>query len=127
VGLPQQHRLKQRQDFSQLYAKGLRLKTPSFAVRLRRRSPQSGSAEPGSRQLPTRIGISVSLKVEKRAVVRNRIRRQVQAIFRQLLPAVEPGWDILVIALPVAARCDYHQFLQELKQLLADAEVFHGC
>lgn len=104
----------------------MRLKAFCFAMRLRRRSPQASAPAPSPRPLPTRIGISVSLKVDKRAVVRNRIRRQVQAIFRQLLPAVAPGWDILVIAQPTATRCDYARFLQELKQLLADAEVFHG-
>jgi ribonuclease P protein component len=76
--------------------------------------------------LPTRIGLSISLKVDKRAVVRNRIRRRLQAIVRQLLPYMSSNRDLLITVHPQAAQCDYLQFLQELEQLLVDAEVLHG-
>jgi ribonuclease P protein component len=76
--------------------------------------------------LPTQIGISISQKVSKRAVVRNRIKRRLKAAFRQLLPALAPGWWLVVIVRPEAIQCEYPEFLQELKQLLADTEVFHG-
>ena len=38
---------------------------------------------------PARIGITVSQKVSKRAVVRNRLKRQVRAALRGLLPQLE--------------------------------------
>ena len=75
---------------------------------------------------PTRIGISISLKVSKKAVVRNRIKRQIRAILRQLLPQISPGWHLVIVVRPGASECDYAQFLRELKQLLAEAEVLHG-
>jgi ribonuclease P protein component len=76
--------------------------------------------------LPTRIGISISQKVSKRAVVRNRIKRQLKAILNQLLPKISPGWQLVVVVKPSAAECGYEQFLQELKQLLISAEVING-
>lgn len=75
---------------------------------------------------PTRIGISISLKVDKRSVVRNRIRRQIQAAFRHLMPRIAKNLDILVVVHPPAIQCSYLQFLQELEQLLADLEVLNG-
>lgn len=84
------------------------------------------SSEANCRTLPTRIGITISLKVDKRAVVRNRIRRQIQAVFRQFLPRLSPGWDVLVVVHPMAVRCDYFQFLQKLEKLLVNAEVLNG-
>lgn len=75
---------------------------------------------------PTRFGISISLKVSKKAVVRNRIKRQIRSILRQLLPQISPGWNLVVVVRPGASECDYAQFLRELKQLLAEAEVLHG-
>ena len=86
---------------------------------------QSGSSV---HLIPTRIGISISLKVSKRAVIRNRIKRQLRAVFRCLLPQLSPGWRLVVVVQPSAAqeKCDYQQFLQELKQLLAEAEVLNG-
>jgi ribonuclease P protein component len=77
---------------------------------------------------PTRIGISISTKVSKRASVRNRIKRRIRAAFRCLLPHLLPGWRLVIVVQPSAVQeeCDYQQFLQELKQLLAEAEVLNG-
>lgn len=125
MGLPKVHRLKRREDFSRVYQKGSRCKTAHLTLRVLHRSPDRPAANPNF-LLPTRIGISISTKVDKRSTVRNRMRRQIQAIFRQLLPQIAPGLDLLVVAHPPAVQCDYSQFLQELKQLLVDAEVLHG-
>lgn len=73
-----------------------------------------------------KIGVAVSLKVSKRAVVRNRIRRQVQAAMLQLMPQMMGGWMILVTARSPAAECDYWQFLRELEELLTRAKVIYG-
>lgn len=135
MGLPKVHRLKHREDFSRVYQKGRRLKGEHLTLRYVRRgaassvsakrdlSEEASAARPLS---PTRIGISISVKVDKRAVVRNRIRRQIQAVFRQLLPRLHPNLDLLIVPHPQAVQCDYFQFLQELEQLLVDAEVLNG-
>ena len=75
---------------------------------------------------PTRIGFSISHKVSKRAVVRNRIKRQLRAALRHLLPRLKDGWDFVVVVRPDALQCDYAKFLQQLEQLLAQAEMLHG-
>lgn len=75
---------------------------------------------------PTRIGISVSQKVSKRAVVRNRIKRQIRAALRQFLSHLSPGWQLVIVVKPNATQCDYEEFLQELEQLLTNAEVLNG-
>lgn len=137
MGLPKHHRLKRRDDFSRVHQKGNRFKTDHLTLRVLRRnrtalSSSKSAADCASlqddklRNVPSRIGISISLKVDKRSVVRNRIRRQIQAGFRQFLPQISPNWDLLVIAHPKAVECDYFQFLQELEQLLIDAEVLNG-
>jgi ribonuclease P protein component len=59
-------------------------------------------------------------------VVRNRIKRQILAALQQLLPQLLSNWDIVVVVHPQATQCDYQQFLQELKQLLAEAKVLNG-
>ena len=77
-------------------------------------------------QVPSRIGIAVSQKVSKSAVIRNRIKRQIRAAFHQLLPHLKSGWLLVVVVKPQATQCEYQQFLQELEQLLAAAEVLNG-
>ena len=125
MGLPKVHRLKRREDFSRVYQKGSRRKTAHLTLRVLRRSPDRTSSSANSPS-STRIGISISVKVDKRSVVRNRIRRRIQAVFRQLLPQILPGLDLLVVVHPPAVQCDYPQFLQELEQLLVDVEVLNG-
>jgi ribonuclease P protein component len=75
---------------------------------------------------PTRVGISISLKVSKKAVIRNRIKRQIRAGLREFLPRIALGWDLVFIVRPSVVECNYRQLLQELEQLLAQAEVLDG-
>lgn len=73
-----------------------------------------------------RVAVVVSQKVSKRAVARNRLRRQIQAGFQTLLPRLPAGLLLVITVKPTALECDYHKFLQELEQLLANAEVLDG-
>lgn len=79
-----------------------------------------------SEVLPIQVGISISKKVSKRAVVRNRIKRQLKAIVRQLLPRLESGLRMVILVRSEALTYEYGEFLQELEQLLVKAEVLHG-
>lgn len=99
-----------------MYQKGERFHAAALGLRTYRQSNQRYS----------RFGISISQKVSKRAVVRNRIKRQLRSALRQLLPELVPGWDVVIVVYPDAQECDYLQFLQQLKQLLAKARIIHG-
>ncbi len=87
-----------------------------------RTSLVAGSSE----VLPIQVGISISKKVSKRAVVRNRIKRQLKAIVRQLLPRLESGVRMVILVRSEALTYEYGEFLQELEQLLVKAEVLRG-
>lgn len=87
-----------------------------------RQSPKEDSAE----VLPIQVGISISKKVSKRAVVRNRIKRQLKAIVRRFMPRLESGLRMVILVRSEALTYNYGQFLQELEQLLIKAEVLHG-
>jgi ribonuclease P protein component len=131
------HRLRKRQDFTTVFQRGGRHQTRHLVLQSYLRTPKVGDIE-----APTRIGISISQKVSKRAVVRNRIKRQLRAICRIFLKQLMPGWDLVIIvrarqkiqkpeqmSLPQQSsglECDYQQFLRELKQLLAEAKVLNG-
>jgi ribonuclease P protein component len=142
VALPKVHRLQHRRDFSAVYQKGLRRHGRCLVLRALRTSVSdrrnrsvgplrvapktSGDAESPAQVAPTQIGFSISQKVSKRAVVRNQIRRRLSAALHTLIPQMEQGWWLVIVVRPEATQCDYHQFLQELKQLLVDAEVING-
>lgn len=134
MALPKIHRLKKRAEFDRVYQRGLRRSTPHLALRAVRygsvgsaRIPHQEPEAIGISECPTRFGISISQKVSKRAVVRNRIKRRLRAVLRHLLPHVAPGWLIAINVRPSAVQCDYKDFLRELEQLLREAEVLiHG-
>nr|WP_211176202.1 ribonuclease P protein component [Brasilonema sp. UFV-L1] len=136
--MPKVNRLKSRRDFQAVFREGIRRHASHLTLRALRPSPSSkrscdAAAESvktqSAKQMtpPAQIGISISTKVSKRAVVRNRLKRQIAAAFYQLLPKISPGWRLVVIVKPTAdIKCVTQQFLQELEQLLEQAEVFNG-
>ena len=129
MALPKVHRLRRRQDFSAVYRAGLRQSTSNLTLRALRPTQEASSSVkrfPGGGTPLARIGISISQKVSKKAVVRNQIKRQLRAILRQFLPRISPGWQLVIVVKPSATQCGYEQFLQELKQLLISAEVING-
>ena len=119
MALPDAHRLKHRQDFEAVYRSGIRRRSVHFQV-------VALSTSAGDAQLPSRFGISISKKVSKLAVVRNRIKRRIRSALRTLLPRVQSGWWVVIVVRSSATTCNYWEILQELEQLLLKTEVLHG-
>lgn len=119
MALPTVHRLRRRHEFAAVYQAGRRFRGQLMTLRtLQRRSPLA--------QSPSRLGVSISQKVSKRAVVRNRIRRRLHGIFLALRPRLQPGWDLVLVVHPPASQCEYAEFLRELEKLLQEANVLNG-
>ena len=68
----------------------------------------------------SRYGFSVSQRIGK-AVTRNRVKR----LFRQILrvKSLEPGWDMVFIARPLAANADYAGLEKSIDDLLSRAQL----
>jgi ribonuclease P protein component len=119
VALPKQYRLTRTGEFSKVYQHGKQASTRHLVVKVLE-MPE---------QLPpscSRFGITISQKVSKRAVARNRLKRQIRAVIQSLLPRLKSGLWIVVVLRSPAVECDYGQFLQELEQLFVKLEVFNG-
>lgn len=117
MALPKQYRLTRTDEFSKVYRYGKQATTRHIVVKV---------LEIREEQLVkscSRFGITISQKVSKRAVVRNRLKRQVRAALRLLMPRLKSGlWVVIVLRSP-AVQCDYWQFLRELEQLFLELEV----
>ena len=128
VALPKCNRLKHRWDFTAVYRYGRRLSTQHLYIRaLGTTEALNDRLQSEIGKLPsTRIGISISQKVSKRAVIRNQIKRRIRAALRRLLPRMRKGWRVVIVGRPSVVQCEYCQFLQELEQSLANLEVIDG-
>jgi ribonuclease P protein component len=69
-----------------------------------------------------RLGVTVSKRVDKLAVGRNRIRRQIKEIFRALRASL-PAGDYVVLAKPEAAKADNPALRAELLSLFERART----
>ena len=82
--MQRKQRLRRRSDFAATYSDGKSWGSPTLVLRAR----ETGSPD-------TRFGFAVGRRIGK-AVVRNRLKRQLRAIARAA-PVVS-GWDVIVIA-----------------------------
>ena len=79
AAFPRQARVRARAEFDRVFAHGRRPASPLMALHWH---------DDGA---PPRLGLAVSRKVDRNAVGRNRIKRQLREQFRLLRPARGPG------------------------------------
>jgi ribonuclease P protein component len=99
-------RLKSPQQFSQVYRQG----KPNFGRYV------VISALPIDAQV-SRVGFAVSKKVGK-AVVRNKIKRRLRAIFTELAPTVVPGYAFVVGAKRNAPQAEFSQLRGDVYRVM---------
>jgi len=73
----------------------------------------------------TRYGISTSRRLGT-AVVRNRQRRRLRSILRQVTTDVLPGWDILLVLRPAAAGASQAELEPAVVGLMRAAGLVSG-
>ena len=131
MALPQLHRLRGLRVFERLLRQGRRFHADAMVLRVL--PADSSLLEPRDRDQPAspwRCGVVVSGKVSKRAVVRNRMRRQLHALLLQTLAvqapaaaaakAAAPLWLLLSLR-PGSAELDSGRLLGECSDLLRRA------
>ena len=60
------------------------------------------------------------------AVVRNRIRRRIRETLRVMAPALQPGWDVLLIARPAIVDAGQASIAATLRRLLERDGILEG-
>lgn len=70
-----------------------------------------------------RFGLSVSKKIGN-AVMRNRIKRLMKEVLRELTPELYQNRDIVIIARKPTANMDYQEIKKSLNHVLKVAKLF---
>jgi ribonuclease P protein component len=85
--LPKENRLKLKNDFQNVFRGGGVWRTSDLIVRV------AANKEGG-----THFGFIISKKINKKAVVRNRLRRQMAEVVRRRLKNIRSGFDAVIVA-----------------------------
>ncbi|WP_258063465.1 ribonuclease P protein component [Pseudoclavibacter sp. Z016] len=103
--LPYANRVTKGDDYQAIVRRGVRVGARGITVSVRERD---------TNDTPTRFGFIVSKRVGV-AVVRNRIRRRLKAVSRELLPEVGSGFDIVYRVHPEAAALGFEELRERAR------------
>lgn len=111
-------RVKKRSDFLRIQSVGKKLRSTHFLITFIRLIPEDKAPRPESR-----LGVTITTKVDKRAAARNRLRRRIREIFRKHRERLRFEIDLVVIALTGAADLSFAEIEQELLDLYQKAKI----
>ncbi len=96
-------RLRRKNEIDRCQKNGTKLHAKHFLI-LIIDSPTSHS----------RLAIAVTTKLEKRAVVRNRIKRRIREVFRHIRDQLVRPCDLVVIARKDVQSCEFADYQREI-------------
>lgn len=96
--MKKENQLKKDKEFDKVFKNG----RSSFSKILGIKAAINGSGT-------SRFGILVSNKISKKAVERNRIKRQIREVIRLELKKIKPGFDVVIITLPAVFGQSYRE------------------
>lgn len=108
--LPKLYRLKSEKDFARLAKSKRSAYGKVLGVKVRE------NALPHSR-----FGIVIGLKVSKKAVRRNLLRRRLREILRKRLPELKPGLDVMVLVRKEALEADLPRLEEDIDRCFRKA------
>ncbi|MFA6322179.1 MAG: ribonuclease P protein component [Candidatus Buchananbacteria bacterium] len=110
--LPAANRLNKEKDIKRVLRLGRSLFSPYFRLKYLQNNLKK-----------TRVTVVVSTKFSKKAVERNRVKRQIREIFRLNLAKISLGCDFVLSVAPAALGTEYQKLEKEILFLLNKAKL----
>ena len=110
--IPKQYRLTKDKDFAKVAKQGKAIFGRGLGLKYIKNNLSY-----------SRFGITVSLKVDKKAVVRNKIKRRIKAILKGDLFKIAKGYDILILTRAEIKDSDYSQIKDKLLKLFQKGKL----
>ncbi|MFQ3674991.1 MAG: ribonuclease P protein component [Endomicrobiia bacterium] len=102
-------RICKSKDFEKIFSCGKKVFFNNFLVYIYERNDEENI---------TRLGIIVSKKTQKSAVIRNKFKRRIREIFRKNKVYIKKGVDILVIGTKISVKKDFDSLKQNFIEIL---------
>lgn len=110
--LPKTNRLQKEKDIEKVFKEGKGSKEDFLVLKVIKNNLKN-----------PRFGFIVSKKVSNKATIRNRIKRQLRSLIQENLKSVNPGQDILILALPGLENKDFWEIEEVINKLLKKARI----
>lgn len=110
--LKKENRLTKKKDFDEVYKKGRGLKADSLFLKI---FDNQGN--------PTKFGIVISKKVSKKAVTRNKIKRVIREIIKNI--DFKEGFKIIIIVYPSIKEKGFNGIKEEINYLFKKAKCLN--
>lgn len=114
TNMPRLVMLSRPHDFAAIQEGGASRSHPLLTARFRRTDFET-----------TRFGLATGRALGG-AVVRNRVRRRLREALRAMAPALQPGWDVLIIARPSIVTADHDTMVGALRRTLSKGGALGG-
>lgn len=111
--LPRENRLKKKKDFERVFKIGKGCGGPFLFLKFYNNNLKV-----------SRFGFVVSAKVSKKAVTRNKIKRQLREIIRLKLVKIKTGYDFIILTNPGIVKKDYREIDKAITDIFQKANLF---
>ncbi len=111
--LKKKYLVRKQKEFDQVFAEGRYVRDKELVLKVRE-----------NRLDFSRIGVVVSSKVSKKAVFRNKLRRQLKGIFLKDQKKIKTGYDLVVISLNKNKHYSYQELEKSFLGLLIKLKLY---
>lgn len=108
---PKRFRLRKKEDYHRLFKKGKRIRGSFLDLQFIKNNFSF-----------YRVAVIVSLKVSKKATVRNKLKRRSREALKKILEGVG-GYDIALIVKENAKEKNFQEILDEITRLFKKAKI----
>ncbi len=110
--LPRKYKLKKDNDFKTVFKRGKNYQQEFIKIKVL----ENNSAY-------SRFGFAIGLKISKKSVERNKIKRRLEEIVRLELKQIKPGFDIVVLVKQEITENNYQAIEKTLIGLFRKANL----
>jgi ribonuclease P protein component len=112
--LPLKNRLKKKKDFKKVFKEGEPFKEDFLFLK---RSENNLDK--------TRLGFIVSLKVSKKAFIRNKVKRRLREAAKNKIETLKNGYDVVIIARGEAKEKEFKEIEDCLEKLFKKSNILN--
>ncbi len=113
IMLPKANRLKKNKDFERVFRVGEGYKEDFLFLKIRENNLET-----------SRFGFVVSKKFSKKALIRNRIKRQLREIVKLKLSKIKKGIDGVILVRPGLRDKDFWELEEVINKLFKKAKLY---